>query len=75
VEGSVSVEFTVATDGRVDLCRVLASTVNAEIEATTCRLIQRRFLYEPARDGNGRPVPEVVRRTFDWTLPRRDERP
>ena len=71
VEGSVAVEFTVAPDGRVDLCRVLRSTANAEIDAATCRLIQRRFVYEPARDASGRPVPEVVRRTFDWTLPRR----
>ncbi len=71
VEGSVSVRFTVATDGRVDFCRVLRSTANAEIDATTCRLVQRRFLYRPARDAGGRPVEEVVTRTFHWSLPQR----
>jgi protein TonB len=75
IEGSVSVRFTVATDGRVDFCRVLRSTANAEIEATTCRLIQRRFIYRPARDATGRPVEEVVTRTFHWSLPRRDAAP
>jgi protein TonB len=73
VEGTVWVQFTVAPDGRVDLCRVTRSTANAEIDATTCRLIQRRFVYRPARDAGDRPVAEVVRRTFDWTLPRRRE--
>jgi protein TonB len=75
IEGSVSVRFTVATDGRVDFCRVLRSTTNAEIEATTCRLIQRRFVYRPARDSGGRPIEEVVTRTFHWSLPEQSSIP
>ena len=75
VEGSALVRFTVATDGRVDFCRVLRSTTNSEIEATTCRLIQRRFIYRPARDAGGRPIEEVVTRTFHWSLPERSSVP
>ena len=71
IEGSVSVRFTVGTDGAVSGCRVVRSSANAELEATTCRLIERRFRYEPARDAQGRPVAEVVSRTFDWLLPLR----
>jgi protein TonB len=71
VEGSVSVRFTVGTDGKASGCRVTRSSANAELEATTCRLIERRFRYEPARDAAGRPVPEIVNRTFDWLLPSR----
>ncbi len=74
IEGSVAVRFTVRTDGSVGDCEVLKSSANAELDETTCRLIERRFRYEPARDANGRPVPEVVRRTFDWLLPMRGER-
>lgn len=71
IEGSVAVQFTVRPDGSAGDCRVLRSTANEEIDATTCRLIEQRFRYEPARDRDGRPTFEVVRRTFDWTLPAR----
>ena len=71
VEGSVSVRFTVGTDGSVSGCRVMRSTASAELDATTCRLIERRFRYEPALDGAGRPVAETIGRTFDWLLPGR----
>jgi protein TonB len=72
IEGSVSVRFTVGIDGTVSGCRVTRSSANDELEATTCRLIERRFRYEPARNAEGRPVPEVVSRTFDWLLPFRN---
>jgi protein TonB len=69
IEGSVAVRFTVESDGTVSGCRVTRSTANAELDETTCRLIERRFRYDPARDAAGRPVPETVTRTFDWLLP------
>lgn len=71
VEGSVAVEFTVMPDGSVRHCNVLRSTASEELEWTTCRLIERRFRYEPARDAEGKPRAERVRRTFDWSLPGR----
>jgi protein TonB len=49
----------------------MRSTASPELDATTCRLIERRFRYEPALDGAGRPVPETIGRTFDWLLPAR----
>jgi protein TonB len=71
VEGSVAVRFTVEPSGRVSGCQVIRSSANAELDATTCRLIEQRFRYRPARDAAGNPVPEVIFRTFDWMLPRR----
>ncbi len=71
IEGSVAVQFTVRPDGSVSDCEVLRSSANAELDATTCRLIEERFRYEPARDAQGRPTTEVVRRTFEWMLPLR----
>jgi periplasmic protein TonB len=41
----------------------------AELDQTTCRLIQRRFEYRPARDAAGRPVPQELIKTYDWWLP------
>jgi protein TonB len=63
------VRYVVGTDGRVSGCRVTRSSGHAELDATTCRLIEQRFRYRPARDAAGRPVPETVSRTFDWLLP------
>lgn len=71
IEGSVAVRFTVESDGSVTDCEVIRSSADDELDATTCRLIERRFRYEPARDAQGRPVTEIVTRTFDWMLPRR----
>jgi protein TonB len=63
------VRYVVGTDGSVGGCRVTRSSGHAELDETTCRLIEQRFRYRPARDGAGRPVPETVSRTFDWLLP------
>jgi len=57
--------------GSVRNCRIIESNAGPELEETTCRLIERRFRYEPARDVQGRPVPETISRTFDWMLPYR----
>jgi protein TonB len=69
VQGSVVVRFTVGTDGRASGCRVTRSSVNAELDALTCRLVEQRFRYRPARDSSGNPVSDTVSRTFDWLLP------
>lgn len=68
-EGSVSVRYTVRADGRVAGCAVTRSSGNADLDATTCRLIERRFRYRPARDAAGQPTAETVTRTFDWSIP------
>lgn len=66
---TVSVRFTVEADGRVSGCDVMRSSGNAKLDATTCRLIERRFRYRPATDARGKPVPSVVSTMFDWIPP------
>ena len=68
-EGTVSVRYTVGADGRVSGCAVTRSSGHPELDSTTCRLIERRFVYRPARDSTGKPAAEVVRKTYDWILP------
>jgi protein TonB len=58
VEGIAVVRFTVRTDGRAHDCRVATSSGSADLDAATCRLIEARFRYEPARDSAGQPVAE-----------------
>lgn len=71
IQGSVLVRFSVGPDGIVSNCTVTRSNAGPELAAATCRLIEARFRYEPARNAEGKPVRDTVSRTFDWLLPNR----
>jgi protein TonB len=58
VEGSVTVSFVVAADGRVQDCTVAQSSGSTGLDTATCRLIAARFRYEPALDAKGRAINE-----------------
>jgi protein TonB len=64
--GSVRVSFRVRSDGIVDRCVVTDSSGYREFADATCPIIQRRFRYEPARDGSGRPIDWEIRTDFLW---------
>jgi protein TonB len=68
VGGTVYLRFVVAPDGRVSDCAVTRSSGSAELDATTCRLIKRRFHYRPARDAQGKAIADVVRGEHVWEL-------
>lgn len=71
VEGEVTARLTVGADGRVTRCVVTRSSGHAELDSATCRLIERRFRYEPARNADGDPVvSEVGWRQSWWLEPR-----
>lgn len=71
IGGTVIVRFTVDRDGRPGGCRVMRSSGNADLDAATCRLIERRFRYRPALDAEGRPVADILgwKQTW-WQEPR-----
>ena len=65
--GTVRVSFRVRTDGRVDTCRVIGSSGYAAFDEATCRLIEQRFRFRPARDESGRAVDWTIRTDYTWT--------
>ncbi len=67
-QGIVRMRIAVAPDGRVSACSVTQSSGNALLDATTCRLAQKRFRYEPARDAAGRAVADVVEDGQRWWI-------
>jgi protein TonB len=71
IEGSVAVRFTIEPDGRVSGCEVLKSSGSTALDGTTCRLIERRFRYRPARDTQGRAIAEVAITSYTWGINRR----
>lgn len=71
IGGAVVAYFDVGTDGRARNCRVVASSGNADLDGTTCRLIEKRFRYRPATDAQGRPITTTVGWRQEWWLERR----
>jgi protein TonB len=66
IGGTVSVRYRVGVDGRVSNCVVAESSGNRDLDETTCRLITERFVFRPAKDGNGRPVPSTIEEEHSW---------
>jgi protein TonB len=64
--GTVFIAFRVRSDGRVDRCRVVRSSGNATIDRETCRLVERRFRFRPARDAAGQAIDFTLRTDFTW---------
>ena len=54
--GTVYVSYTVEADGRATACQVRRTSGNRDIDAMTCRLIEERYRFEPARDRQGKKV-------------------
>jgi protein TonB len=67
-QGTVATEITIAPDGRPTGCRTTHSSGNLALDATTCRLVLKRFRFRPARDAGGRPTAGTVSYDQEWTL-------
>jgi periplasmic protein TonB len=66
--GTVYIRFVVQPNGRATDCAVTRSSGSAELDSTTCRLIERRMRYRPARDSAGRPIASIVRGQQQWEI-------
>lgn len=73
IGGTVTVRYVVELNGRVSRCLVARSSGDASLDATTCRLIEKRWRYAPSRDERGAPVEAEIEEDHEW-VPRRDDR-
>ncbi|WP_260483433.1 TonB family protein [Sphingomicrobium flavum] len=53
--GRVLVSINVQVDGRATDCKVRQSIGDPAIDAETCRLVEQKVRFQPARDANGNP--------------------
>lgn len=67
-QGTVAIAFIVRADGRVEQCELLSSSGHPALDATTCRLVEKRFRYRPASDPSGRPVASRVQTVYTWSI-------
>lgn len=70
---SVGVRYTVDADGRVIGCRADIPSGYPALDALTCRLIEARFVFRPARNRAGRPVRSVIVERHSWFVKPREE--
>lgn len=68
-EGVTRFSVTVGTDGRVTSCQVTGSSGHADLDDTTCKLIQRRGRFRPATDGDGQPTTGIWSSAVRWEIP------
>jgi protein TonB len=66
IGGTVGMRCTVGVNGRVARCIVIRSSGVPELDALTSQLIEQRFVYRPATDRYGRPVPDDVEIEWTW---------
>jgi protein TonB len=66
LSGTVSVIYTVETDGRATHCAITRSSGSDVLDDTTCRLIEERFRFEPSRDRSGRPIRSRMVENHEW---------
>jgi protein TonB len=65
IGGTVKMRCTVIINGRVSHCVVTRPSGVPELDAITPRLVEQRFVYRPATDRYGRPVPDDI--DVEWT--------
>lgn len=64
--GVVAIRFRVTEAGRVTDCQIARSSGTSVLDETTCRLVEKRFRYAPARDASGHAVEDTVTTSFTW---------
>lgn len=68
-EGVTVFAVEVRPDGRPGNCTITSSSGSDALDIATCRIIQTRARYTPARDEDGEAATDVVRGRVTWKIP------
>lgn len=68
-EGVASFTLSVDASGRVSGCTITSSTGHAALDEATCRLLESRGRFDPAKDSSGNTVSGSYRSSIRWTIP------
>lgn len=67
--GTARFRLEIAADGRVTDCAITGSTGHAALDTATCRLLEQRARFEPARNAKGDAVAGSFANAVRWELP------
>jgi protein TonB len=62
----IGVRYAIGPTGHVETCEIIESSGYAEVDAMTCRVIEERYRFRPARDPEGYAVTEVREEDYRW---------
>lgn len=68
-QGTVAFTLSINRRGRVDECVIATSSGSAALDSATCRVLQRRGRFTPARDASGKRVADTMSGRIRWQLP------
>jgi len=71
-QGFVAYRLEIGPDGRVSDCAIRRSSGSASLDAATCRIVTTRSRFNPARDSEGRHVPDYRDGWVTWRLGREE---
>lgn len=67
--GTVGFVLKVDTAGMVSDCTVIRSSGSRLLDSATCRLLERRARFVPARDADNEPMSATWGNSVTWSLP------
>lgn len=67
--GVASFALQIDARGRVSDCSITGSTGYSALDESTCRLLERRARFNPAKDSSGNVVAGTYRSSVRWTIP------
>lgn len=67
---SVIVNYEVGLEGIPSDCRAVKSSGQPRLDDKTCKLIETRFRYSPAKDVAGHDISARIVETHTWTVKR-----
>lgn len=68
-QGTVTIIWTIDTEGKVTNCSVAATSGDPALDSTACATITKRGRYKPALDKDGKPIAVHSTRRIVWRLP------
>lgn len=69
LEGAAGFALRIDERGRVTDCSITRSTGHSVLDQATCRLLESRARFEPARDSDGMPVTGTYNSSVRWQIP------
>ena len=68
-QGTSAFKLTIDRQGRVANCDITSSSGSETLDVATCKILERRARFVPARDSAGNRVPDEYSGRIRWELP------
>ena len=66
--GKADVRLRVGENGSISECSILRSSGSADLDTVTCKVLNERAKFEPARDVDGKAVRGIVVTSIQWIM-------